>query len=140
LTKKTLSIRTEVRVRFSEVDSLKIVWHGHYVKYFEDGREAFGKKYELGYLDYFANELVTPLVKVSIDYKYPLFYGDHAIIETTYVDTDAAKIMFEYKIFRASNMELVATGDTTQVFLNTDRELLLTMPKFFADWKKKWLK
>jgi len=44
---------TQIIVKFSEVDSLRVVWHGHYVRYFEDGREAFGKQYNLGYLDIF---------------------------------------------------------------------------------------
>lgn len=45
-----LTERFEQRVRFDEVDSLGIVWHGHYVKYLEDGREAWGRKYGLTYL------------------------------------------------------------------------------------------
>ncbi len=28
--------KTSLRVRFSEVDSMQIVWHGEYVRYFED--------------------------------------------------------------------------------------------------------
>jgi len=39
-----LSIKTETIIRFSEVDSMGVVWHGNYIKYFEDGREAFGNK------------------------------------------------------------------------------------------------
>ena len=35
---------TDIKVRFSEIDSLGILWHGNYVQYFEDGREAFGEK------------------------------------------------------------------------------------------------
>ena len=47
-----LSCITPLRVRFSEVDSMRVVWHGEYVRYFEDGREAFGEQYPgLGYLD-----------------------------------------------------------------------------------------
>ena len=45
-----LSEKVAINIRFSEVDSLLIVWHGHYLKYFEDAREAFGRKYGLGYL------------------------------------------------------------------------------------------
>ena len=37
--------KTSLRVRFSEVDSMQIVWHGEYVRYFEDGREAFGREF-----------------------------------------------------------------------------------------------
>ena len=29
---------TQTKIRFSEIDPLGIVWHGHYVKYMEDGR------------------------------------------------------------------------------------------------------
>ena len=43
--------RIEMAVRFNEADPLGIVWHGHYIRYFEDGREDFGKKYGLAYLD-----------------------------------------------------------------------------------------
>ena len=43
-------VQTEIRVRFSEVDSMGVVWHGNYLKYFEDGREAFGRKHGLGYV------------------------------------------------------------------------------------------
>jgi len=134
----SLSLKTEVRVRFSEVDTLRIVWHGNYIKYLEDGREAFGLKYGLGYLDYINNDLLTPIVKVNIDYKYPLYYGDKAIIETTYIYSEAAKIIFDYKVYRASDNVLVATANTIQVFLNTERELQLTTPRFFEEWKRKW--
>lgn len=40
----------EFDIRFSEVDSMNVVWHGSYPLYFEDAREAFGRKYGLGYL------------------------------------------------------------------------------------------
>lgn len=46
-----LTDRTPIRVRFSEVDAMQVVWHGEYVRYFEDGREAFGRRYGIGYQD-----------------------------------------------------------------------------------------
>ncbi len=127
-----------IKVRFGEVDSMKIVWHGNYIKYFEDGREAFGLKYNLGYLDVYKHKIMIPIVKVNCDYKRPLVYGDEAVVETTYINTDAAKIVFEYRIFRKSDHELMATGSSTQVFLTPEGELLLTSPEFYIGWKKKW--
>ena len=49
--------KTEVPIRFSEVDSLRVVWHGHYIKFFEDGREAFGREHGLTYLDVYLQAL-----------------------------------------------------------------------------------
>ena len=137
MTDVILTDRKEVIVRFGEVDSMRIVWHGNYLKYFEDGRESFGAKYNLGYLDVYKHNVMIPIVKISCEYKKPLEYGDTAIIETTFIDSEAAKILFEYKIFRKSDDELVATGNSMQVFLTPERELLLTAPSFFVEWKKK---
>lgn len=135
--KTNLINRTTIKVRFSEVDSLRIVWHGHYIKYFEDGREAFGDQYGFGYLDFYEQRLLTPVVDVSCHYKKQLAYGDEVIIETEYINTEAAKIIFEYKIFKKEDNSPVATGRSVQVFLSTDRELILTNPDFYIDWKKK---
>ena len=134
-----LSEQIEVRVRFSEVDSLKIVWHGHYAKYFEDAREAFGIKYGLGYLDVYSKGYVTPLVELNFEYKKSLFYNDKAIVKTTYVDSKAAKIIFKYEVINAKSKELIAIGQSTQVFLTSENpELQLIIPDFFENWKKKW--
>jgi len=134
---KTLSAQVEIGVRFNEVDSLTIVWHGHYLKYFEDAREAFGKKYGLGYLDIYNQGYVTPLVSIHCDFKRPLRYGDKAIIEAVYIDSKAAKIMMEYKALNPNTLEVLATGYSIQAFLTKETfELCLTIPEFFETWKK----
>lgn len=130
--------KKEILVRFSEVDSMRIVWHGNYLKYFEDGRESFGLRYSLGYLDVYKHNVMIPIVKVSCDYKKPLQYGDTAIVETRFIPNEAAKIVFEYTIYHKESMEVVATGSTTQVFLTPAGELILTPPEFFTGWKKRW--
>jgi len=129
--------RTEIPVRFNEVDSMQIVWHGHYIKYMEEGRETFGKKYGISYTDWKSMGYMVPLVSVSCEFRKPLQYGDTAVVETRLADSDAAKIIYNFKIFRKSDNELMATGVSTQVFLDMNRELILTLPKFFQDWKIK---
>jgi acyl-CoA thioester hydrolase len=132
--------RTEVSVRFSEIDALGIVWHGHYLKFFEDGREAFGKQYGLGYLDIHRQHFLVPLVNLTVDFKRTVKYGENIIIETIYTDSPAAKIIFNYKLFRSSDMALVATGTSIQVFMDLKQELYITQPEFFLEWKKKYLR
>ncbi len=138
LEKKTqLTNTTRVAVRFNEVDSLGIVWHGHYLKYIEDGREAFGAQYGLGYLDVYQQGYLIPIAKMECDYKRSVEYGQTLLVETTFWDCDAAKIIFTYVLRNAATGEVVATGRSMQVFLNNKRELNLTVPPFFAEWKKK---
>ncbi len=134
---KELKTTTRFTVRFSEVDSMNITWHGSYVSFFEDAREAFGKEYGIDYLTIFGNGYYAPLVDIHIEYKSPLIYGDQGIIKITYKDCEAAKLQFEYEIFNARNDKLVAKGSTTQVFLDKDYNLVLYPPNFFMEWKIK---
>ncbi len=83
--------RTEITVRFNEADPLGIVWHGHYVRYFEDAREDFGKVYGISYLDFYRNGLAVPIVTIQCDYKKPLRYGDTIMVETSYINTHCSK-------------------------------------------------
>ena len=88
---KKLVNRIEVRVRFSEVDSMAVVWHGNYVKFLEDGREAFGREHGAGYHEIYANGYHTPIVKMELNSLKPAILGDVLVIETSYVNTEAAK-------------------------------------------------
>ena len=135
---KKLVSTTEVLVRFNEADPLGIVWHGHYIRYFEDGREDFGKQYGIGYLDFYNNGFVIPVVNVDCSFKKPLRYGDSVIVETSFIPCDAAKIQFSYRLFNKQNMELVATGNSVQVFLDKELSVLQILnPPFFEEWKRK---
>jgi acyl-CoA thioester hydrolase len=136
--KTELSCKTEVLVRFNEADPLGIVWHGHYIRYFEDGREAFGNMHHRGYLEVYKLGFVIPVVSVQCDFKRSLRYGDRVIVETRFIPTEAAKLKFTYRLFNAASGELVATGSSVQVFLSKDDSMLqLANPPFFEEWKKK---
>ena len=133
--------RTEVLVRFSDVDMMKVAWHGSYVAYLEDGREHFGITYPgIGYADYFRTGFVAPVVNLNIDYRESLVCGDRAIVETRYIPSDGAKLILEYVIYRASDMRIMATAQTTQVFMTAQGEMQFAIPQFFQDWKDRWIK
>lgn len=133
--KTELRHTTSFRVRFSETDPLGIVWHGHYITYFEDGREAFGDAFGISYRDIEANGLLAPVVKCVCEYKSPLRYGDQGEVETIFVNNLAAKLMFRYVIY-GPQKQVIATGETIQVFTDTKGELMLTNPPFFEEWKR----
>jgi acyl-CoA thioester hydrolase len=113
------------------------VWHGHFVKYFEDGRESFGKQYGVGYMDIYRNGYKAPIVKVNCDYKNVIRYNEFITIETTFRNVPSAKIIFDFLIWDENVKEIKAEGQSTQIFLDENNELMLTIPEFFVDWKRK---
>jgi acyl-CoA thioester hydrolase len=132
-----LKASKEIDVRFSEVDSMNFVWHGAYALYFEDGREAFGAKYGLGYLDIFRQGYYAPLVDLKFSYKKPLVYGAKAQVDIVYRPTEAAKIVFDYRIAGLGDQSTIATGSSVQVFLDKDYQLVWGNPPFYEAWKQK---
>src|SRR5690606_18795878 len=135
-TRKEISFTNEIRVRFVETDPLGVVWHGNYIQYFEDGREAFGRHHGISYLDQKNHGFTTPVVKSSCEHRLPVRYGDVATIKFIYVDSPAAKMICRYEIYNPKG-QLVCTGETVQVCVEMDGELSLLIPEFFRQWKKK---
>ncbi len=136
---KELKATVPLNIRFSEVDSMNIVWHGSYVMYFEDAREAFGKKYGIAYFDIFGQGYYAPLVELSFKYKSPITYDMKPEITITYKPVDAAKIVFDYEITNPDNGEVLATGHSVQVFMDLNYQLVWVNPEFYEEWKKKWI-
>jgi acyl-CoA thioester hydrolase len=132
-----LRTSTEITVRFSEVDAMNIVWHGSYALYFEDAREEFGRQFGLSYKLYTENATPAPLVELSFKYIKPLLHGQRARVEIIFRNTAAAKICFDYEIRLSSDNSLIATGSSTQVFIDLNHNLFWTNPPFYEEWKRK---
>ena len=135
---KTLTAVHPFEIRFSEVDSMNIVWHGSYMLYFEDAREAFGAKYGLEYMTIFGNGYYAPLVEMDFKFKSPLRYESHPEIIITYRPTESAKIVFDYEIRDRDTGTVCATGRSVQVFMDRNYELEWESPEFYRNWQKKW--
>lgn len=133
-----LTSSKDIEIRFSEVDMMKVVWHGAYPLYLEDAREAFGDEYGLTYEGYLDNQYYAPIVDMQIQYKFPLCYGVKARIDITYRPTEAAKIVFDYEIRDKETNLLYCKARTIQVFMDMDYNLVLLNPEFFENWKAKW--
>lgn len=135
---KFLEDKVKIAVRFSEVDAMGVVWHGNYLKFFEDGRESFGNKKGLSYLDVYDKGFFTPIVKTSLQYRSPIYFGDEIEVRSRLERSKAAKIIFNYEIWNITKNILSADGSSVQVFLNKDsREMELLQPLFYREWINK---
>ena len=135
---KTLSTTLKFKIRFSEIDAMRVVWHGAYAKYFEDAREYFGQQFDLGYLLIEQEGYFAPIVDLQFQYKQPLRYAMEPEITITYRPREAAKIVFDYEIHDPETDELMASGRSVQVFMDMNYQLIWTNPDFYQAWKRKW--
>jgi acyl-CoA thioester hydrolase len=133
---KELSETIDVRVRFSEVDPIRMVWHGAYVKYMEDAREAFGRKYHLEYMRIFNAGYFAPVYDMHLRYFKPGAMDDVLEVKIKWMPAIGGKLCFSYEIRRRSDGELLLQAETIQLFTTSNGDFDPSEPDFYADWKK----
>jgi len=120
---------TEIRVRFNEVDSWGIVWHGHFIAWFEVGRMALLGKFQLLPQDFSRMGYLAPVVDLKCIYKEPARLDEEILIRTTIVKPTKAALTFLFQILRKSDRKVLASGEETQVLLTLDGKMLYYLPQ-----------
>lgn len=136
ITETTLKYTIEVIVRFSELDPLRIVWHGNYIKYLEDAREAWGIHYGLGYMEMYNNGFVAPIYDLQIHYRGMAFLNNRLKVTITFCNTTEGRIIFHYEICNSETGEQILTAESLQLFVTTDGVFYPIAPDFYLQWKK----
>jgi acyl-CoA thioester hydrolase len=120
-----------LEVRFPEVDSYGVVWHGHYVAYLELARNAFCAAGGLSPADSLAAGYKVPITRVELSLKRSARLEETLEVAVVLRPPETAKLTMDYEIRRAGadgRAALLATGTTEQVLLDPSGELRLTLP------------
>jgi acyl-CoA thioester hydrolase len=123
----------EVTPAFFDVDPMAVVWHGHYLKYFELVRSALMSKFNYDYAEMRDSGYLWPIVDLHIKYirsarlKQPL----KVRAEITEYEN---RLRVEYVITHAVTGEKLTKGHTIQVAVNAKtNELEYVCPKILWD-------
>lgn len=119
---------TPIQVRFYEVDAYRMVWHGHYMGWYEVGRNELTEQFDMGPLQLKEKNLLAPVVELACQFKLPATFGDSLIIQTTMERTEVAKLIFRYRALNQGNGKVLATGSTTHVLTDLNGTLLYRVP------------
>lgn len=135
----TLTSTYEKNIPFRDIDSLGVLWHGNYVAYMEEAREAFLTKFELHQIQMGVGEYILPVTHVDIRYKGAFVYGDTAIITVEYLPCKRARVDLSYKFYRKSDNFLMTEAVTSHHFFNpTTKQVAVNRPDFYKEWQEKW--
>jgi len=120
-------------VRFPEVDSYGVVWHGHYVQYFEVARNALCAAAGLTPAEALALGYKVPITRFDASVKRSARLDDRLEVSCTLRPPETAKLEMDYEVRRLPDRLLLATGFTQQVLLSPNDELLLTFPRLVKE-------
>lgn len=132
-TRGVLHLDSEITVPFFDVDSINVVWHGHYVKYLEIARCALLDMLGHNYLDMKASGYVWPIIDVQLRYIQAARFGQKLRVRAELVEWQN-RLKIHYLISDAQTGERLTRASTVQVAVNlADGEMQLASPQAMVD-------
>ena len=126
------STETEILIPFHDVDSMGIVWHGHYAKYFEVARCEFLDSFNYGYKAMDASGYSWPVVDMRIKYVQSLKFDQKVVVQCRLKEWEY-RLKIEYVIVN-ENGEPLTKGHTVQFAIDqTTEEVCFETPAPFRE-------
>lgn len=118
-----LRVDTAITVPFFDVDSMNIVWHGHYCKYLELARCNLLDKLGYNYTDMKDSGFMFPIVDMQIQYLQPLVFEQQVIVTASLVEWEY-RLKIHYVICDAVTGALLTKAHTVQAAVDAKTKLL----------------
>ncbi len=105
----------KLKVPFHDLDPMRIVWHGNYLKYFDQARFALFADAGVDLYQYLVEKnYVFPITRTATKHIAPLQPNDDFICKATVVEAHY-KIATEFEIWRLPQRILCTRGKSDQV-------------------------
>lgn len=112
--KTEFTVEVALSPAFHDVDVMEIVWHGHYVKYFEIARCALLQSFDYDYPQMRASGYAWPIVDLRSKYVRPARYGQPLVVRASLVEWEN-RLRIDYQVRDAETGEVLTRASTIQV-------------------------
>ncbi|UII71990.1 acyl-CoA thioesterase [Pseudomonas sp. HN11] len=130
---------TEILVPFFDVDTMNVVWHGHYVKYLEVARCALLDKIGHNYTAMLESGYAWPVIDMQLRYVRGAVFGQTLNVRASLVEWEN-RLKVNYLITDLASGERLTRASTVQVAVEiASREMQLASPTVFTDAVEKAL-
>jgi acyl-CoA thioester hydrolase len=104
----------DLQIPFHDVDMMEVVWHGHYVKYFEIARCALLEKINYNYPQMRDSGYSWPVVDLRIRYVKPAIFGQIITVKAEIVEWEN-RLKINYLIINKNSGLRLTKGYSIQV-------------------------
>ena len=124
---------TQVQVPFFDVDTMHVVWHGHYVKYLEVARCALLDKLGHNYNQMLESGYAWPVIDLQLRYVRGAVFGQTLNVRASLVEWEN-RLKINYLITDLASGVRPTRASSVQVAVEiASREMQLASPKVFTD-------
>ncbi len=130
---------TEILVPFFDIDTMDVVWHGHYVKYLEVARCALLDKIGHNYMQMKASGYAWPVIDLQLRYVRGATFGQKLNVRASLVEWEN-RLKINYLISDLESAERLTRASSVQVAVDlASHEMQLASPQVFVDAVEKVL-
>ncbi len=119
--KAVRSAEIELAPAFHDLDPMAVVWHGHYMKYFELARCALLQKYDYDYPQMRDSGFMWPIVDFRTKYVAPLRYGQKVKVRAKIVEWEF-RLKIEYLVTDVESGKALTRAHSTQVAVDIETQ------------------
>jgi acyl-CoA thioester hydrolase len=112
-----LHYETQIRVQYYDTDSMGVVHHANYIRYFETGRTEMMRALGVSYAEMEATGVMMPVISTDCRYFVPARYDELLTIQVRIRERIAARVRFEYEILNSTG-QTICTGSTVLAFMD----------------------
>ena len=132
-----MSVKTKLRVHFYDTDTMGVVHHANYMRWFETGRVEYLRSIGITLTEMMSDGILFPITEVRAKYLHSAKFDDDLELETTALELTKVKMEFNYKIRRQSDEKILVTGYSQNVFTNSATGKISRLPeKYFSKLEK----
>jgi acyl-CoA thioester hydrolase len=111
---KKLSADVLIKIPFYDVDMMRITWHGHYLKYFEQARCALFDRIGYNYREMEASGFAWPIVDCRVKYIRPALFNRTVRARATLAEYEN-RLAIDYLITDEESGDRLTRGHSVQV-------------------------
>lgn len=106
-----------MEVPFHDVDSMAVVWHGHYLKYFEIARCELLESFDYSYRQMKESGYAWPIIDMHLRFSRPAVFGQRLRVQATLKEYEY-RLKIAYRIVDDRTGRRLTRGTTTQVAID----------------------
>lgn len=110
-----------------------VVYHANYLAFFEVGRVEAMRQIGIEYARVIEQGLHLVVIEASMKYVMPARFDDLLLVETHVDEIGAARFAFDYRVTRAPEGDLIASGRTRHACLDAARMRPVRLPAWLVD-------
>jgi acyl-CoA thioester hydrolase len=116
------------RVRYRECDPMGVVYHTHFVDYFEASRTEALRDMGLAYKALEDRGVILPVVNLGLQFKRPAHYDDVLVIRSMFTEPPTSSLTITYEVRRKGDETVLVTGHVTLCFVDAERRRPIRAP------------